>query len=58
MLSFFCSVLSSSFVSRLLRRLLPSSLPSFAVSAPPEGLDQFVDRVIVESNVRVSDPPA
>jgi hypothetical protein len=58
MLSFFYSVLSSSLASKLLRRLMPSWPPLFVVNAPCEELVQFVARMIVGSNVKVSDPPA
>jgi hypothetical protein len=58
MLSFSCSVLSSSLVSRLLHHLATRSwLPPFMVSVPLVELVQFAGRMIVESNVRSSDPP-
>jgi hypothetical protein len=58
MLSFFCSVLSSSLASKLLRRLVRWWRLSFVVSVPLVELVRFADRPIVESNVRNSDPPA
>jgi hypothetical protein len=58
MLSFFCSVPSSSLVNRLLHHHMPLWLLLFTVSVPREELVQFVDRPIVGSNAKVSDPPA
>jgi hypothetical protein len=58
MLSFFCSVPWSSLTSRLLHRLMLSWLLSFAVNALLKELVPFVDKTIVRSKDRVSNPPA
>jgi hypothetical protein len=58
MLSFFCSAPRSSLVSKLLHRPMPLWLLLFVVNAPLEELVPFVDKMIIGSNNRVSDPPA
>jgi hypothetical protein len=59
MLSFFCSVLSSSSASRLpLRLVIRSWRPWFVVSRPLVELVPFVDKTIVGLNVKSNDPPA
>jgi hypothetical protein len=58
MLSFACSVPWSSLANKLLRCLMPSWPLLFVANAPFEELVPFVDKVIVGSNDRVSDPPA
>jgi hypothetical protein len=57
MLSFFCSVLSSSSASKLLRRLVRWWFLSSVVNVPLVGLVRFVGRKIIRSNVKNNDPP-
>jgi hypothetical protein len=58
MLFFFFSVLSSSLVSKLPHHLIRWWLLSFVVSGPLVALVQFMERMIVESNIKINDPPA